>query len=62
MKGKGGRRPKHHNFDGDVPLCLRKIDEESKDGISSNKKKEEDGSESITLNSMKEGSKSKMTS
>ena len=38
MKGKGGRRPKHHNFDGDVPLCLRKIDEESKDGISSNKK------------------------
>ena len=47
-----------------MPLCLRKIDEESKDCSSSNKKNstEENGSESITLNSMKDGSKSKMTS
>ena len=39
LKGRGGGRLKHHNVDGDVPLCLRKIDEESKDGCSSNKKK-----------------------
>ena len=31
QKRKRGRL-KHYNVDGDVPLCLRKIDEESKDG------------------------------
>ena len=64
LKGKRGGRLKHHNVDGDVPLCLRKIDEESKDGSSSNKKnsKEKNVCESITSNSTKDGSKGKMTS
>ena len=38
LKGKGGGRLKHCNVDGDVPLWLSKIEEESKDGSSSNKK------------------------
>ena len=60
LKGKGGGRLKRYNVDGDVPLCLRKIDEKS----SSNKKssKEKNGSGSSTSNSTKDGSKSKMTS
>ena len=37
-KGKGGGRLKHHNVDGDVPLCLRKLDEENEDSSSSSKK------------------------
>ena len=64
LKGKEGGRLKHYNVDGAVPLCLRKIDEESKDGCSSFKKnsKEKNDSGSSTSNSMKDGSKSKMIS
>ena len=41
LKGKGGGRLKHYNVDGDVPLCLRKIEEESKDGSSNTKNSKE---------------------
>ena len=42
LKGKGGRRLKNYNVDGDVPLCLRKTEEKSKDGSSSNEKNNEE--------------------
>ena len=38
LKRKGRRRLKHYNVDGDVPLCLRKTEEKSKDGSNNNKK------------------------
>ena len=38
LKRKGRRRLKHYNVDGDVPLCLRKTEEKSKDGSNSIKK------------------------
>ena len=65
LKGKVGGRLKHYNVDGDGPLCLRKIDEESKDGSSNNNKKnskEKNDSGSSSSNSMKDGSKRTMTS
>ena len=42
LKGKGGGRLKHCNVDGDVPLCLGKTEEKSKDGSSSNEKNNEE--------------------
>ena len=42
LKGRGGRRLKLFNIDGDVPLCLRKTEEKSKDGSSSSNKKNND--------------------
>ena len=63
LKGKGGGRLKHYNVDGDVPLCVRKFDEENKDSSSSKKNsKERMVSGSSISNSMKDGSRSKMTS
>ena len=60
----GKKKLKHYNVDGDVPLCLKTIEEESKDGSSSNKKnsKEKNGSESSALNSRRMEAKSKMAS
>ena len=40
--GKGGGRLKHRTIDGDVPLCLRKIEKESNDDSSSKGKKREE--------------------
>ena len=63
LKGKGGGRLKHCNVDGDVPLCLRSFDEENKDSSSSNKNsKERMVNGSSVSNSMKNDSRSKMTS
>ena len=64
LKGKGGGRLKHCNVDGDVPLCLRSFDEENKDSSSRSKKnsKERMVSGSSVSNSMKNDSRSKMTS
>ena len=63
LKEKGGGRLKHCNVDGDVPLCLRSFDEGSKDGSSSKKNgKEWMVSGSSVSNSMKNDSRSKMTS
>ena len=63
LKGKGGGRLKHCNVDGDVPLCLRSFDEENKDSSSSNKNsKERTVSRSSISNSMKNDSRSNMTS
>ena len=42
LKRRGGGRLKHYNFDGDVPLRLRKTEGKSKDGSSSNKKNNDD--------------------
>ena len=42
LKGKGGGRRKHYNVDGDVPLCLRKTEEKSRDSSSSSKKNNEE--------------------
>ena len=62
-KGRGGGRLKHYNVDGDVPLCLRKTEEKSKDGSSSKKKKnEEKCKRKQHTNRMKDGSKSTMES
>ena len=38
LKGSGGGRLKHHNVDGDVPLCQRKTEGRSKDGSSSSER------------------------
>ena len=64
LKGKGGGRLKHCNVDRDVPLCLRSFDEENKDSSSRSKKnsKERMVSGSSVSNSMKNDSRSKMTS
>ena len=62
LKGKGGGRLKHCNVDGDVPP--RSFDEEHKDNSSSSKKnsKERMMSGKSVSNSMKNDSRSKMTS
>ena len=63
MKGKGGGKLKHCNVDGDVPLCLRSFAEENKDSRSSKKNsKERMESGSSVSNSIKNDSRSKMTS
>ena len=50
LRGKGGGRLKHRTIDGDVPLCLRKTENESNDDSSSKgKKREEKESGSSTL-------------
>ena len=43
LRGKGGGRLKHRTIDGDVPLCLRKIEKDSNDDSSSKGKKREEG-------------------
>ena len=35
LNGRGGRRLKYNNVDGDMPLCLRKTERKSKGGSSS---------------------------
>ena len=63
LKRKGGGRLKHCNVDGDVPLRLRNFDEENKDSSSSKKNsKERLVNGSSISNSMKNESRSKMTS
>ena len=47
LKGRGGGRLKHYNVDGDVPLCLKKTEDESKDG-SSNKKNNGENSKMVS--------------
>ena len=48
LKGRGGGRPKHHNVDGDMPLCLRKTERKSKDGSSSKEKNKDDKSKMMS--------------
>ena len=47
-KRRGGGRLKHHNVDGDVPLCLRKTERKSKEGSSSNEKNNDDKSKMVS--------------
>ena len=44
LKGRGGGRLKYNNVDGDMPLCLGKIERKSKGGSSSNEGEKDDKS------------------
>ena len=63
LRGKGGRRLKHCTVDGDVRLCLRKHQKDSKDDSSSKREtREEKESGSSTLGKTKHCCKNKMAS
>ena len=65
LKGKRGGRLKLCNVDGDVPLCMRSIDEENKDNSSSSSSKKDNKDKMVSGSSVsdsrKKGSRSKMT-
>ena len=48
LKGRERGRLKYNNVHGDMPLCLRKTEDKSKDGSSSNKKNNEEKSKMVS--------------